>query len=73
MKQGIQKMLADQVGVSAPMINMILRGKARPSYDLAKKLSEVVEGTDVIVWLELDLGEIERAIERWNPSPEKAA
>ena len=68
MKHGNQIKLANLVDVHPTLINKILKGKARPSYDIAKKLTQFVEGTDPIMWMELDLVLINKALETWSPN-----
>lgn len=71
MKHGNQKILASLANISEPRLSQILNGYSRPSYDLAKRLSEIVGETSIEIWMELDMNVIERALDRWNPMPEK--
>lgn len=52
MKHGEQKILASQIGISAPYLCMILKGRVKVRrWDTAKKLAAGT-GTDPQLWLE---------------------
>ena len=53
-----QRKLAEKVGITAAMVSMILSGKAKPSWPLAKRLAAVTN-TDPVDWIE---GEIDQEI-----------
>jgi len=59
MKHGIQKQIAEATELSAPMISLILSGKKRPSWSIAKRLAAATD-TDPVLWLEGSTGKVRR-------------
>ena len=62
MKYGLQTKLAKEVGVTPQFIWLILDGRRRPRWPIAKKLAEVITDTTPELWLEGSPAEMKKAI-----------
>ena len=63
MKHGIQKAIADKIGVSPAFINGILHGRKRPSWKTANKLAEAT-GTNPVLWMDGSPCDIRSAVSK---------
>lgn len=66
-----QNEIANQIGVTAAFISYLLNGRRRPSWSLAKRLSENF-GHSPSWWMEADIAKIRRVL-RSNSQERKAA
>jgi transcriptional regulator with XRE-family HTH domain len=62
MKHGIQTELAKRTGLSVSMVNKLLLGQRRPSWETAKRLAKAT-GTKPILWMEGTAAQLRAAIE----------
>jgi transcriptional regulator with XRE-family HTH domain len=65
MSYGIQTKIAKAATVSVSFVNLILSGKKRPSWDVAKRL-EAATGISAVLWID---GKVDREYlnEHYNP------
>jgi transcriptional regulator with XRE-family HTH domain len=56
-----QKHIADILGISQPLMSMILRGERNITYGLAKKLNALTK-IEITFWMEAQPDEIKRAL-----------
>lgn len=65
LEHGIQKKIAQAVGISQPHIHGILNGK-RPSWTVAKRLSSVVTGSTPAQWMEAPPEVLRQLVDDFN-------
>jgi len=65
MKHGIQKKLAEKVGLSAAALSMIINGKRGTTWKTAQKLAEET-GTEETLWLRGDVQQIKKSLANFS-------